>query len=325
MTKTNDLSIKTNYGNEVKEERNILRSASQFKLYICCNFKYIWNKIRKKNLRFIYPYVNTKNYLEKIKDNGDYEEQWEKVMITPYWNGINGKDHSFCYFYKPNAIKNIDIIEKQIQCFSKIDLSSYEKDFEDIAKELPRELRRKTAVAFYPMYSEDLIEGVAGYCCPNSGNILIQINPLINNYYEWISFVFAHEYHHNSLFYYWYNIKEGRETKGNLLENIINEGQADEFAKSLFKGYEPSWQKGVLPADEEKAWELFKNVIYESMSQDEMVKYMFGSKKDGIPYCAGYYFGGKIVRGFMDKNPHITFKEMIKIPHQIIFNEGCNW
>jgi uncharacterized protein YjaZ len=53
-------------------------------------------------------------------------------------------------------------------------------------------------------------------------------------------------------------VKRGSETKGNFLEYLINEGQADEFAKSLYPNHQPSWHKGVTGENEQYIWNRLK-------------------------------------------------------------------
>ncbi len=66
------------------------------------------------------------------------------------------------------------------------------------------------------------------------GNIIININPLAEDYQDWIPYVFAHEYHHSVWGYNWFVIKGGQGLEGSFLEYMLNEGQADAFAESLF-------------------------------------------------------------------------------------------
>jgi len=106
------------------------------------------------------------------------------------------------------------------------------------------------------------------------------------------------------------------------LEYLINEGEADEFAKSLYPDCQPSWHKGVAKENEQHVWNKLKKVLYEVGSPQEQAKYMFGSEELGIPPFAGYYFGSGIVSSFMERHTNIGFIDLIKIPHQTIFNES---
>ncbi|WP_105615056.1 DUF2268 domain-containing putative Zn-dependent protease [Vallitalea okinawensis] len=266
--------------------------------------------------KFLYPYKQLEQYSQYPQKK---DELWERIMISPYWNQISEWAGDSCDFMKPTAIQDEQIIIKQVELFKKLDLSTFEKVFKNIAKELPIEDEDPMTIAFYPS-ATNIDEGVFGSNV--WGNIIICINPLTAKSFNLIPFVFAHEYHHVALGNYWYCQKEGKETKGNLLEKLINEGEADEFAKSLYPGWQPSWHKGVSLEDEQRVWEIFKSVLYDEISLKDLGHYMFGNKKLGIPPSAGYYFGSKIVKSFMEKYPDLSFKELIKVPHQTIFDKS---
>jgi len=236
--------------------------------------------------------------MQKYIDNvGKVQNAWEEIMIAPYWKQIAEWAGDSCDFMKPAPIKNDSIIRKQIAKFEILDLSLYEDEFKNIVSSLPKEDEDSITVAFYPS-DNNMDEGVVG--CNVWGNIIITVNPLKADFQKWIPFVFAHEYHHGVLGFYWYCVKRGSETKGNFLEYLINEGQADEFAKSLYPNHQPSWHKGVTRENEQYIWNKLKKVLYDVGSPQEHEKYMFGSKELGIPPFAGYYFGSKIVSSFME-------------------------
>lgn len=265
-------------------------------------------------LKFLYPYKEMRKYLENTCKTNN---AWEEIMITPYWKQIAQWAGNSCDFMKPVPIKDGNIVIKQIEKFEALDLSVCENVLKNIISSLPKDDEDPMTVAFYPSENK-MDEGVVGVNV--WGNIIINVNPLVKDFQKWIPFVFAHEYHHVVLGYYWYCVKEGRETKGNFLEYLINEGEADEFAKSLYPNYQPSWQRGITDKNEQYAWEKLKTVLYEVASPQEQEKYMFGDEKLGIPPFAGYYFGSKIVKSFMEKHSGIDFNDLIKIPHQTIFN-----
>lgn len=267
-------------------------------------------------LKFLYPYKDMQKYYDNI---GKTQNTWEEIMVTPYWGQIAEWAGNSCDYMKPASIKNGKNIIKQIEICKTLDLSGFEEIFNEILSSLPKDDEDPMTVAFYPS-ENNMDEGVVG--CNVWGNIIITINPLVEGFQKWIPFVFAHEYHHSVLGYYWYCVKRGCETKGNFLEYLINEGQADEFAKSLYPEHQPSWHKGITEENEKNVWEKFKKVLYVVAPPKDHADYMFGSKELDIPPFAGYYFGSMIVSSFMKRYPDISFNDMIKIPHQTIFNES---
>jgi uncharacterized protein YjaZ len=116
---------------------------------------------------------------------------------------------------------------------------------------------------------------------------------------------------------YWNSIKAQLATKGTFLESLVNEGQADEFAKSVYTDCHPSWYS-FAEENEKAAWEKYRAVLYNIAGPGNSGN-IFGDEKSGIPRFAGYYFGCRIVRSFMDRNPGLSFEELMKIPHDTIY------
>jgi uncharacterized protein YjaZ len=184
---------------------------------------------------------------------------------------------------------------------------------------LPKDDDDPMTIAFYPS-ENNMKEGIFGTCV--WGNIIMNVNPVNKNAVKWLPFVFAHEYHHCVLGFYWYCVKGGTETKGNFLEYLINEGQADNFAQSIYPSFCPSWHKGVSKDCKQDIWKKFKEILYTVAPTEQFAPYMFGDSALGIPPNAGYYFGYSIVKAYIDKHTNISFSELIQIPHQQIFEES---
>lgn len=266
-------------------------------------------------LEYLCTYENLGHYLEHIQENG----AWEQIMIAPFWRQITQWAPFPVDYMKPKALINKNIIINQITHFKKYDLLTLKLEFEKIVLKLPKADDDPMTIAFYPS-DNCMDEGVFG--TGTWGNIIININPINDNFIKWTPFVFAHEYHHNVLGFYWYCVKEGNETKGNFLEAIINEGQADLFAQSIYPSFSPSWHKGMTDDCEQVVWEKLKNIIYSIAPIEEFAPYMFGNEKLKIPSNAGYYFGYAIVKDYINKHPDVSFSELLQTPHQVIFNES---
>lgn len=240
-------------------------------------------------------------------------------MIAPFWQQISQWAPFSVDFMKPNQLCDKQIIKKEIDEFQKLQTSKISGEFETIVQCLPKEDDDPMTIALYPS-DNDMPEGIVGTGV--WGNIILNINPLNPCFETWTPFVFAHEYHHNVLGFYWYCVKEGKETKGNFLEAIINEGEADAFAQSIYPSLSPSWHKGVSADRESEVWEKLKKVLYKESSPEEISPYMFGNEDLGIPANSGYYFGHAIVEDYINKHYGISFQELIKVPHKDIFNES---
>lgn len=156
------------------------------------------------------------------------------------------------------------------------------------------------------------------------GNMILNINPLANNYLDWIPYVFAHEYHHCVWGNYWHVIKGGR-TKS-LIESMLIDGQANAFAKSFNPLLKSKWISQITIKEEKKLWnEHYLNLLHET--NVDYVIYMFGDSEAGIPWCAGYFFEYRIIESFKKYYPLFSVKEIIEMSSEEIYaksNYHCN-
>lgn len=277
------------------------------------------------NINIIYPYKNALKYINQIESSEDpnYEELWDKYLVQPYWDKISEWAPGAFGFMKPKPIKNIVSLKEQLQILDKIDFQSMENDFIRIIRALPKNDDDEITVAIYPLDNENTVvrekqNGVIGCCV--AGNIVISVNPLAKDYQDWISYVFAHEYHHSVWGHHWYVVKGG--LKGTLIEYLLNEGQADAFAKSLHPHLRPSWLSNISKEEENNTWSKIQSVL-NSTDRDIHAKYMFGSKELNIPWCIGYYFGNAIIDSYLENNSEVGFKELVDIyPEEILKMSG---
>lgn len=52
----------------------------------------------------------------------------------------------------------------------------------------------------------------------------------------------------------------------------------------------------------------------------DYVKYMFGDTECGIPWCAGYFFGYRIIEAFKTNCPLTSVKELIEMSPEEIYS-----
>lgn len=266
-------------------------------------------------LKYLRTYNSLGCYLEHFQER----DAWEHIMIAPYWQQIAEWAPFPIDYMKPKALLNKQVIINQMKHFNDYDLLAIKPEFERVAASLPKADDDPMTIAFYPS-DNSMEEGIFGTGA--WGNIILNINPLNHQAVKWTPFVFAHEYHHIVLGHYWYCIKECKETTGSFLEAIINEGQADLFAQSIYPSFFPSWHRGVSPDCESSAWEILKKILCNVAPIEEFAPYMFGNESLNVPTNAGYYFGHAIVNDYLKKHPGMSFSELLQTPHRAIFNES---
>ncbi|WP_438446950.1 DUF2268 domain-containing putative Zn-dependent protease [Gorillibacterium sp. sgz5001074] len=276
------------------------------------------------DIEIICPYDNALKYVKEMKAgmNRDSQWLWDSYMIQPYWDRISQWAPFDQSFMKPVRVEDIGQLEQQLPLLAQIHVEDLKSEFERISRELPKDDDDPITVAIYPNTDAKVRErqnGVVGACV--FGNILLQVNPLAENWEHWIPYVFAHEYHHSVWGHHWYVLNGGLE--GSFLEYMINEGQADAFAKSLFPHLEPPWLRTLTGSEETELWEKMKPILH-STDRKDFNAYMFGDEMRGLPWCVGYIFGHLVVNRYLELHPEVTLAELIAVhPREIL--EGSRY
>ena len=273
-------------------------------------------------VEIITTFKNAEKYLHALEHgNMDLQKAWNKYMIDPLWDEIAKWAPFDQSFRKPGCIKDLSALRKQLPLFSEICLEDLQCKFEEIMKSLPIEDDDPILVALYPLCNDNKMvkerqNGVLGDCV--FGNIILKINPLADDYGQWIPYVFAHEYHHKAWGHYWFVLQGGQGVGRTLLDLLVNEGQADLFSESLFPDLKPQWNRSFDEEMEAKLWKRLKPVLNSTDLKVHQL-YLFGNENEGIPWCMGYSFGRAIVANYLLNYPDITFSELIKITPKEIF------
>lgn len=102
------------------------------------------------------------------------------------------------------------------------------------------------------------------------------------------------------------------------MEYMVNEGQADAFAKSLFPHLQPQWLRGLTGSEESRLRAEIKPVLL-STDRNDFDKYMFGDEKSGLPWCMGYIFGNLVINRYLKSHPQVSFTELLSVhPKEIL-------
>ena len=260
------------------------------------------------NIELILTFENAKDYVKAVEQNEDKQEAWQKYMIEPFWADITKYAGRDLNFMKPAPIQDTDVLKKQTKILSLLSVEKLHSEFDKITAELPKDDDDPIYVALYPACDSDkgLKErqnGVVG--CGLDGNVIININPLAQDYYDWILYVFAHEYHHGVFGHNWFVMRGGEGLNRSFYEKMIIEGQADLFAESLFQKLVPQWNRPFDDETESALWERLKT------DPSTHAASMFGDESKGLPWCMGYALGRAIVSDYMQKNSSVSFADLI--------------
>jgi len=268
-------------------------------------------------IKILSAFENVKDYIKAVeKNNSNTIELWQKYMIEPYWAEISQWAPFNLDYMKPKPIQDIDALKIQYKKLLQLSIDNIRNEFNKIINSLPINDDTPMVIALYPLCDSNKIvkerqNGVSGCCV--FGNIVLNINPLADNFIQWIPFVFAHEYNHSVWGYEKYVVQGGKNVEGTFLEYMITEGQADVFAEKLFPQLVPQWNRLDNVYSEKIFWDKIKPILL-SKDRETHSKYMFGDEKEGLPWCIGYYFGRIIIEDYINKHKNISFKDLINVP-----------
>lgn len=274
-------------------------------------------------LKIVSGYLGIRNYINEVKatENADLQQAWTKNVVDPYFNewaaGQFNEDRVRCEISGPERdIKKVEVALDKLMKANVEELvrTSYEK----VISYLPP-MEPETAICIY-INTElgDDVHGAVGSCVGD--NMLLQINPEIDEWKKYISWVIAHEHNHSVWGYNYYFTKGNRDK--DLLTTIICEGQADAFASMISGELSPFWTRALAVDEEVRQWEVLKDYLDQSVSMELHKRFFFGDKVLKTPPFVGYTIGFNIVKAFIAKNPNITFVQIADMDAKVILEES---
>ena len=267
------------------------------------------------NIKIINTTRNAEKYLHAVEqEKADLQVAWNTYMIETFWSEIAQWAPFDMSYLKPEPIYELSVLMEQIEQLSQLSTAELQQKFSASVNALPVEDDDELLIAIYPLCdrnktAKERQNGVVG--ANVFGNMILNVNPLADDWQAWIPYVFAHEYHHKAWGHHWYVMQCGQGLDGTFLEYLINEGQADLFAMSLYPNLQPQWNEPFSKAIESTLWTKMKLAL-DSTDREIHEKYMFGSEELDLPWCVGYSFGRMIVADYLEQNPEINFTELIK-------------
>lgn len=270
-------------------------------------------------INIIQTWNEVEKYIEAVENGADRKEQWEKIVIEPYWEKL------CCYApmdlseRKPGVIQDIDKLKEQVKILKNLDICKLKVSFEKVVDILPNYDDDPITIALFPLDTGNRVvnekqNGVVGTSL--FGNLMIQINPFVKDYESWIPYVFAHEYHHTVWGNYWFMLHAGS-LENKLIDSLIIDGEADSFALSLYPDLKPKW---IFDIPKEEVCALWNTHYKDNVLKRDMdyVKYMFGKEEEGIPWCAGYAIGYMLVQQYLKETGETILDILEKKPEDIL-------
>lgn len=260
-------------------------------------------------------------YISETKSgNTDVQALWEKYAIEPYWSKLSKYAPFDISDRKPKPVLEVTELEKRVQLLKQLNWTAIHAAFEKAVAALP-DYDDTMYIGIYPLLNPSICEtqnGVWGNC--TWGNMIINIDPVASDYALWVPYVFAHEYHHNIWGNNWFNERKG-ELNPIFLNDLLSDGLADSFALSLNPELRPKWLFDMSSETEKHLWcKHYAHLV--KQADVNYPKYMFGDEKEGIPWCAGYAIGFRIVQQYIRSHPQTSMTELLDMTPSDIFTES---
>jgi uncharacterized protein YjaZ len=245
----------------------------------------------------------------------DWISLWKQHAIEPYWEswaaGQFNEERTRQQMQNPITDLDALTIEADLLACSGVE-QIIQDAYARMTALLPSPASSRT-ICIYPLDPADRgtverMHGVVGTCVGD--NILMQINPTAPGWLDWVPYVLAHEYHH-TIWGYNYFAVQGY-TKMDLLTGFIVDGQADSFAGALFPDFIPLWVNGLTPQQEASLWLEVRSRL-RSEDPADYRRFMFGDEAAGIPWCAGYTLGYRLVQNYLRKHSGQSWVDLLNI------------
>lgn len=262
------------------------------------------------SIKIVSAYRGMAKYVEMVKVNPDcdLEQLWSEIVIAPYWDewasGQFNEEMVRMEMAKP--ITDIDKLEKAIEILSRSNIEGKIKEvYEKISGLLPSPEPDRAICIYINTEFDESLHGIVGSCVGD--NLLIQINPLINEWEDYWGWVLAHEHHHSIWGYNYYYLKGNRDK--DLLTSLLVEGQADSFAKFIYPELNPNWTMALSRDQEIEQWQIISEHLKSDDTRELHIKFFFGG--NGTPPNTGYTIGYHIVQLYLKKHSEVRFNELL--------------
>jgi uncharacterized protein YjaZ len=277
-------------------------------------------------LKFVPGYRGVAQYIAQAQADSvaNFEKLWQEYAVAPYWAewaaGQFNEERTRQQFASP--LVDLDDLAVEVDLLARADIEpQIAEAYQQITAALPSPLPCR-AVCLYPLdprntWVREKQNGVLGTCVGD--NILLQINPLAEDWLPWAAYVLAHEYHHTVWGYNYFAVL--RHTGMDLLTGLLVDGQADSFAQRLYPNLCPSWIDALTPPQEAEQWGRMQEHLA-SGDGSIYARFMFGEDASGTPPHTGYTIGYRIVQAYFARHPQTSVVDLMNIDSHVLLAES---
>jgi len=263
-------------------------------------------------VRVISAYKGMNDYVKEAKASRDHDLKalWDNYVINPYWNQWAAgqfNEQRIREVVLSEPIGELDKLLEAVELLSGANVEAIvEKVFYTVSEALPLPEEEQAVCIYINPYIGEANHGVIGTCVGD--NLLLQINPCVEEWKDYIGWVVAHEHHHSVFGYNYFYLKGN--TGGGLLLGLIMDGQADLFAKSLFPHLNARWIDVLTEKQELELWNVMKEHL-DSEDGSIYERFFFGDAKTDTPPSTAYTVGYHILNAYMKAYPQISTSELL--------------
>ena len=271
----------------------------------------------ESKFNIVFPEKEIREYIEKARENEeDIDKLYEEIIYEPMRVGFReGTSYTDSHIPRvQHSIKNLDKLEKQLEIFIEADIVKIAKKALNKCDDVL--FSEGTTVYIMPFDPNNIyfpIGGVEGVTSIN-GKILVEVNPIIEDWEAFFPHVIAHEYHHSV------SMDKDEERVFTMLDALLFEGRADLFANIVYPDLETSWTSLLPIIREKEMWNKIEENL-NSVDYKYQREIMFGGVKD-IPTNCGYRIGYRIMQEFIKNNPDVNVEEWTSMRAEEIFEKS---
>ncbi|MBD3291101.1 hypothetical protein GF337_19995, partial [candidate division KSB1 bacterium] len=207
-------------------------------------------------------YQHMPMYIEKARQNRhQIDRLYKKHVFNPLWNDFASTGEcSFLANSLKHPIADLEGFGKEVEALARSGAEEIVKNALLKASDvLPGPNTTVYVQAIDPVYKkympENLRTGIIAHTF-GAGKIFITIDPFSPNWENQLRKVVAHEYHHSV----WIS-RKFETVNFSLLEYLILEGRADNFAEMVYPAIESPWTNLFDSAKERDVWQYMKTVL----------------------------------------------------------------
>ncbi|WP_336636101.1 DUF2268 domain-containing putative Zn-dependent protease [Lysinibacillus fusiformis] len=252
-------------------------------------------------------------YIEKVRDNpklstSEILELYNKEIIQPIYQDCfeNGEYYHMAEALLntfPNQLTDIQVISGKMET-SKAEINQLiQEALLKSADLLPSQ--SDVAVCVFPSSTNNRLPFAVG-----AGKIIIPLN--LNVLGDSLKSIVAHEYHHSV----WAEKHVSRDDSLTVLDNMVFEGKAVMFEKSVYPEYDYT---PIYLTYNKDLWSKVKP----DLNKDDLnytLDILHGGK--GLPKAYGYSEGYKMIKSYLELHPDKTPEDWTALSTQEIIEEG---